>query len=67
MSTAHTAITTTCVLLSRALLAAAVQPMALPHKVRWFLTTSAGSKVIEAKTPQAALGVEGDDPRLNAR
>lgn len=23
--------------------------------------------VIEAKTPQAVLGVEGDDPRINAR
>lgn len=25
------------------------------------------SQVIEAKTPQAVLGVEGDDPRINAR
>lgn len=26
-----------------------------------------GFQVIDAKTPQAVLGVEGDDPRINAR
>jgi hypothetical protein len=31
------------------------------------LIISLPPQVIEAKTPQAVLGVEGDDPRINAR
>lgn len=51
MSTARIAIITTSVNL----------PVPLTERSNQFL------QVIEAKTPHAAIGVEGDDPRINSK